>query len=111
MKLTLSDRYRDWCVVNHKGIIDDKKLSIKLLAERFDVSEGYARSMVDIYLSGYNGRLNEGKVDNRRESDLVPMQSDRVTRLERPMVDVHPIRTEYKGDKIVLTYDSRANYP
>jgi hypothetical protein len=111
MKLTLSTRYRDWCLVNHKIILTDKRTAANLMVMHFDLTLLYAADMIGIYLSDYNGRLNDGKIDERKESEIVSMPYDRVQRLERPMVEVKPIRTEYKGNKIVLTYDSRANYP
>jgi hypothetical protein len=80
------------------------------MAMHFDLTLRYAGEMIGIYLNDYNGRLNDGKIDERKESEIVSMNYDRAQRLERPMVEVKPIRTEMQGNKIVLTYDSRANY-
>jgi len=110
MKLTLSPRYRDWCIVNHRMILDDKRIASETMAMHFNLTISHTYNMLGIYLSDYNGQINNGKIDERQEDDLVPMPYDRVQRLERPLVEVKPIRTEYKGNKIILTYDSRANY-
>ncbi len=110
MRLILTPRNQDWCKLNHKLILNDKRKAVNLMAMHFDLTLRYAGEMIGVYLKDYHAQINDGKIDERKESELVSMFYDRVQRLERPMVEVYPIRTEYKGDKIVLTYDSRANY-
>ena len=110
MRLILTPRNKDWCKLNHKLILTDKRKAANLMAMHFDLTTRYAGEMIGIYLNDYNRRLNDGKIDERKESEIVSMGYDRVQRLERPMVEVKPIRTEMQGDRIVLTYDSRANY-
>jgi hypothetical protein len=110
MKFTLTNRNKDWCKLNHKLILNDKRTAANLMAMHFDLTLQYAGKIIGIYLNDYNAQINEGKIDKRKESEIVSMDYDRVQRLERPMVKVYPIRTETQGNKIVLTYDSRANY-
>jgi hypothetical protein len=110
MRLILTPRNKDWCKLNHKLILTDKRTAANLMAMHFDLTIRYAGEMIGIYLNDYNAQINEGKIDKRKESEIVSMGYDRVQRLERPMVKVYPIRTETQGNKIVLTYDSRANY-
>jgi hypothetical protein len=110
MKFTLTPRNKDWCKLNHKLILNDKRKAANLMAMRFDLNTRYAGEMIGIYLNDYKAQINEGKIDKRKESEIVSMDYDRAQRLERPMVKVYPIRTETQGNKIVLTYDSRANY-
>jgi hypothetical protein len=109
MRLILTPRNQDWCILNHNLILNDKHTAANLMAMHFDLTTRYAGEMIGIYLNDYNGRLNDGKIDERKESEIVSMSYDRMQRLERPMVEVKPIRTEMQGNKIVLTYDSRAN--
>jgi hypothetical protein len=110
MRLILTPRNKDWCKLNHKLILNDKRTAANLMAMHFDLTTRYAGEMIGIYLNDYNAQINEGKIDKRKESEIVSMGYDRVQRLERPMVKVYPIRTETQGNRIVLTYDSRANY-
>jgi hypothetical protein len=110
MRLILTPRNKDWCKLNHKLILTDKHTAANLMAMHFDLTLRYAGEMIGIYLNDYNRRLNVGKIDERKESEIVSMGYDRVQRLDRPMVEVKPIRTETQGNRIVLTYDSRVNY-
>jgi len=108
MKTVGITKYHNWCSSNHSDVMSDRTKMTQQMASIFGISLKHASSQIGIYINAVRASLNGGKLDFRKESDIVP--TNRVQRLERPMVKVYPIRTETQGNKIILTYDSRANY-